>query len=98
MEEFVTRRVIRAIDVWFEPSEHGAQLMIAVAAPAPHGPPPWVVIDDIGWVFLRHVADIKGQRVYAASREDPTGSSAPPEPETSWLLQGPFGRGSPDGA
>ncbi len=81
-------------DLWFEPTDGESRLMAAINPPVRTTEFQAEVMG--GAMTFRHVADIKGRRVFAASEwhpaDDPDRASSGP----SWRLSGPFQRGPQD--
>lgn len=89
--------VLDLTDAWFEPGAGGARLMIALDH-SDGAQEVWARIAGTphALVLFRHVADIKGRRVFAATEwhraDDPARSAQDP----SRQLAGPFRKGPTD--
>ncbi len=81
-------------DLWFEPCDGASRLMAAVNLPVRLRS---FDIELAGvTVRFRHVADIKGRRVFAASEREPAEDKDEGDGETLIRLAGPFSRSASD--
>lgn len=83
---------IELLDAWFEQTDYGCTLMVA----APCEWPEFHVNMPGASITFRHVANVKGRRLFAASALHPVGGSDQSSPSPLSLLSGPFRRGSRD--
>lgn len=84
--------ILECADLWFEPDQRGAALMVSFTAKqmsAACALESFPVASDLGVLQLRYVATIRGQRVYAASELRRGHDSVPSQSGALWQLSGP---------
>jgi hypothetical protein len=87
----MTKLTVPLADLWFEPVDGASRLMAAISLPLQTTA--FGIELAGGSLAFRHVADIKGRRVFAASEWHPADDPGLASRGPSWLLSGPFQRG-----
>ena len=86
------RKFLRAVDVWFDLSTGRTRLLVAI--PADRSIEAFIVgMNEGSCLHFRHLADVKGQKIFEAFPQRLECAEAPSELGPTLLLEGPYRRG-----